>query len=76
MSVWIVVIAVWIVLGLVWVGGVLYEGCRRGGTLDLEQRVAVLRAERNQVLIERALLQASIDSTPLRHLIPPQERRR
>lgn len=69
MNVWLVVIAVWIVLGLVWAGGALYEGCRRGGTLDLERRVALAEAE-------LAELQDYVESTPLRHLIPTQERRR
>lgn len=58
-----------IFLGLAWVGGALYEGCRRGGTLDLEQRVALAEAE-------LAELQDYVHSTPLRHLIPTQERRR
>jgi len=46
-------VAVVIVALLAWAGGAVWEGCRRGGTIDLHARLARLEAERDALLDEQ-----------------------
>jgi len=38
---------------LAWAAGAVWEGCRRGGTIDLHARLARLEAERDTLLDEQ-----------------------